>query len=303
MFREIKLYWKKSAVKVYNSALFRYLLALVFVVGGLMMMAAIVLSNGIDANNTAQLYGYDMYYRTEDQPIVSGLPSVEGLSNVVLIPENGEIDGLDTEQGYIKLIDLADIDPIPLCVTPDVVDDWYAIVEVWGGYVPLDGSLEMQGKDGRIWNPCIQGMYLGWDIDWTLLGSICDLMKTEDGQALLIDLGYCLEELRQMECCCCHKIWEARVNPSCDNWGCIESNQYPALEPGCFDDLFNVIPNECSPNEIYDKDIKLIINTKWEGCPDRKQKFWVISVPLNNFNPIDFMEFPQLKISILDLEI
>ena len=303
MFKKVKLFWKKKAAKFSNSALFHYLLALVFVVGGLMTMAAIVLCNGIDTNNTTQMFGYEMYYRPEDQPIVSGLPSIEGLDFVVLIPENGEIDGLDTEQGYIKLIDMADIEPIPLCVTPDVVDDWYAIVEVWGGYVPLDGSLEMQGKDGRIWNPCIPGMYLGWDIDWTLLGSICDLMKTEDGQALLISLGYCLAELEQMECCCCHKIWEARVNPSCNNWGCIDSNQYPELIPGCFDGLFDVIPNACSPDEIFEKDIKLIIDTLWEGCPDEKQKFQVLSVPLDYLYPKKFVKYPQLEISVSNLEI
>jgi len=155
MFRKVKLYWKKNAVKFYNTALFHYLLALVFVVGGLMTMAAIVLCNDIETNNATQMFGYEMYYRDDTEIFEGGMPSTSGIKDSVLVLEKCGWDDLDVAPGMLICVD----DNMPesfasCCLTDTTVSEWYITVVECGGYHPISTgcwTLEVwQGKAGKI---------------------------------------------------------------------------------------------------------------------------------------------------------
>jgi hypothetical protein len=175
-------------------------------------------------------------------------------TNDVHIAQWCEVDCIDTEPGKIEVHEVYyDNVPLPLCVTAETVDDWYVIVNVTGGYEFTDGSIEFyQGKTGAkelVWNDCIQGMYLGYDLDSM---DVTDQYKPPD----------CTEE-----CCCCWKMIKIYVNPSCNNWACLDSNQMPEI---CGDCWFEVPPVD------LDKEVMIKIKTEWEGCPSPDQQFEII---------------------------
>ncbi|MFW9950272.1 MAG: hypothetical protein ACFFKA_09140 [Candidatus Thorarchaeota archaeon] len=78
------------------------------------------------------------------------------------VAQGGWVDCLDTEQGYIKILDYYFDYPLPLHLSEEELDDWYVILEVRGGYDPLEGYIDIyqskEGYKGRLW------------MDWTYLG-------------------------------------------------------------------------------------------------------------------------------------
>ncbi|NHJ19738.1 MAG: hypothetical protein EAX91_02255 [Candidatus Lokiarchaeota archaeon] len=84
-----------------------------------------------------------------------------GSKEIELIAYRGLVDGLDTEQGYIKVLDYNFDYPLPLHLSQEEVSDWFVTLEVRGGYEPLEGYIDIcqKGEDkGRLW------------MDWTYLG-------------------------------------------------------------------------------------------------------------------------------------
>lgn len=67
----------------------------------------------------------------------------------------------DTEKGTIEIVDYYVDDVLPLCLTQDVLDNYWLTVKVKGKYVPEDGTITLIQK----------GEYMGTiDIDWIYRG-------------------------------------------------------------------------------------------------------------------------------------
>jgi hypothetical protein len=83
------------------------------------------------------------------------------------VAQKGRVDCLDTEQGYIKVIDKYFDYPLPLHLSEEEINDWYVELEVRGGHDPLDGYIDIyQGKEGykgRLW---MEWNYLGLRPSW-----------------------------------------------------------------------------------------------------------------------------------------
>jgi hypothetical protein len=83
------------------------------------------------------------------------------------IAHRGWVDCLDTEQGYIKIIDYYIDDPLPLHLSREDIDDWYVILEVRGGYEPVEGWIDVyQGKEGYQGRILLEWTYLGLEPSW-----------------------------------------------------------------------------------------------------------------------------------------
>ncbi|MFX0009768.1 MAG: hypothetical protein ACFE9R_05590 [Candidatus Hermodarchaeota archaeon] len=83
------------------------------------------------------------------------------------VAQRGWVDCLDTEQGYIKVIDYNFDYPLPLHLSEEELADWYVILEVRGGYDPLDGYIDVyQGKEGFKGRLLMDWDYLGFRPSW-----------------------------------------------------------------------------------------------------------------------------------------
>jgi hypothetical protein len=163
----------------------------------------------------------------------------------------------DTEPGEIKLVDYyfpyideetGELLPLPLCITNEMAQEWYWVVEVTGGYSPLDTYSywpwmgitvwQDQNKDG------VPEMIQGWNLDWTCEN--CD------------------------DPCCVPKTWRADV-AWCGNDVCLHSNQYPELSGGLENYCNMVIPEGLT--EIPGKEVYIHFGLLWEGCELDEQQF------------------------------
>ncbi|MFX0073988.1 MAG: hypothetical protein ACFE96_00990 [Candidatus Hermodarchaeota archaeon] len=90
-----------------------------------------------------------------------------GSNKFAPIAQRGLVDCLDTEQGYIKVLDYYFDYPLPLHLSEEELDDWFVTLEVRGGYEPLEGWIDVyqskEGYKGRIW---MDWTYLGWRPSW-----------------------------------------------------------------------------------------------------------------------------------------
>ena len=249
MFKKVKLFWKKKAAKFSNSALFHYLLALVFVVGGLMTMAAIVLCNDIQTNNATQMFGYDMYYRDDMEMFEGGMPSISGIDDVLVL-ENCGWDDLDTAPGILCCVS----DTIPesfdsCCITNDVLADWEMIICECGGYDPIGTrcwTLEVwQGKSGS---------------------------EVKVGEIKVNIEDWPLPPCAPCECCCsCMRLTFYIPEDGCIH---LDSNYFPNLmNCDCSMDWCNMITSGAAN---LDKFVDLKLKTKWAGCELQAQEFRVI---------------------------
>ena len=206
-----------------------------------------------NSSNALQLQsaGIPMYEESNNNLI--GGNSSRGENNDVHIAQYCEVDGLDTVAGSIEYEDHYIDDPLPLCITPEVVEDWWVVLKVIGGYEPTGGNIEVWQKGVLVTNPCYGGpgtMYLGWVLADPV--DVTDQYNTGP--------------------CCCIRYYNLSIDPSlCNNWACIDSNQYP---PVC--DLGCVITDYEEGMTIPDKDVTLKIWTDWQGCGMPCQQFEII---------------------------
>ena len=114
------------------------------------------------------------------------------------VAEECEYGCLDTVPGYVTMIDGYIDYPLPLCLTPEEISDWYYVVEVYGGYHPECGMIEVWQKDELV------GLIY---VDWTFLGD---------------------------EGCCAPEYWLATFSLE-EGVECIDldSNQYPIVDENC----------------------------------------------------------------------
>ena len=176
------------------------------------------------------------------------------------------VDGFDTEQGSLEIEEYSDVfdDPIvfPLCVDPSFFANWWAVIKSTGGYAPVtcvgEGiqTFDLYQKDSIVSAP---GYYIGYKLTWTLVN---DDYK-EEGE------------------CCSIDYWKVTIDTSCNNLGCLDSNQYPVISgiPGLTMD--SSAYNPCGLT-IPDKDIEIRILSTWAGCPNENQKFDLILVQKNH---------------------
>ena len=171
------------------------------------------------------------------------------------------VDDLLVEKGSITPIYDNIPDELPICLTPAWAADKFMLVSVIGGYEPIDGTyITVIGKDGVVYNDCIPGMWVGWKTIWTDVTNCGDLPD-------VLGEGYQLQ--------CCEKIWKLTLDTSCNNWVCLDSSYYPAIPDCCT--LGEVDGNgDLLPELIPGKDITIEINTKWQGCTDEEQQFYII---------------------------
>lgn len=180
--------------------------------------------------------------------------SITGINDIVPIAKRGCIGGLDTEPGYIQVINYYHDPVLPLCMNTAEVSDWEFDVEIVGGYQPEPGYIKVyQVKDD---DPC--------ECSCTPTGRI-QFTWTEDAN--------------NDPLCCMPKLWHAGF--SIANDFCLDSNQYPELR----DATGAVIPPESftwdhgsNTGKIPGKDVDLCIKTIWSGCPLAEQEFSIISV-------------------------
>ncbi len=168
----------------------------------------------------------------------------------VHIAQSCVLEDLDTEPGEITIEDYYYDDPLPLCVTPEVLSDWFVLVKSVGGYVPTGGDIQFWQKGELIWNDCYGNghqMYLGYGID---VEDVTDIYGTAP--------------------CCCARWYNLTIDTSCENWACIDSNQYPPVCEGC------TITDFEEGMTIPDKEVDVYIWMDWEGCPMPSQEFEII---------------------------
>ena len=166
-------------------------------------------------------------------------PYTERTNQPVLASESGELDRIDTEQGWIRVDSWYYDDPLPLCLTPAELADWFVLVEVYGGYEPFAGTVWVYQKDyctpiGEI------------NVTWTWI---------------------------RKGPCCAYDWWQASFNVT--ETICLASNDYP--DPGPF--TIDTNPYCTSTRtEIPRKYVKFEWESWWQGCHDREQHFTIKSV-------------------------
>ncbi|MFW9877880.1 MAG: hypothetical protein ACFFG0_32770 [Candidatus Thorarchaeota archaeon] len=90
-----------------------------------------------------------------------------GSKEIVPVAQRGKVDYLDTEQGYIKVLDAYIDYPLPLHLSKEELEDWYALIEVRGGYEPLCGWIDVwQEKVGYAGRINMEWEYLGLEPSW-----------------------------------------------------------------------------------------------------------------------------------------
>jgi hypothetical protein len=182
-------------------------------------------------------------------------------TNDVHVAQSCVIEDVPTEPGKLDIIATNyDNIPLPLCVTPETVDDWYVDVNVTGGYEFKEGKIKFYQKDEDgnlelIYNDCNPYMYLGYDLKWEF---VTDLYKTEPYEM----------------CECCWDVIRISVDPTtCNNWACIDSSETPVI-------LYEGEEcTECSITQFpvdLDKEVTIKLFTIWEGCPLEDQEFEII---------------------------
>ena len=174
-------------------------------------------------------------------------------AGIVTIAEDFVFGPWDTEQGSITEIENT-IDTsieLPLCdLHVDITKDWYVIYKVVGGYEPINGTWYFSQKGEIVYNDLIPGMYVGYNIIWT-------------------DMGHSTEN-------CCTHYWKLTFGTACNNWACIDSNQYPA----------GAVPVDPDCTTIPGKEVWLNVSSLWSGCECEDQQFTLISLQDHYFVPI-----------------
>ena len=187
--------------------------------------------------NYRKKYGY---YNTNKN---MRLGTSAATDSIVTVAEDLVFGPWNTEQGSITEIDRnIDMSDLPLCdLNVHITNNWWILYKVVGGYEPINGTMWYFSQKGEIVdNELIPGMLVGYYVIWYYAGH-----STEN---------------------CCTDYWLLTFDDACNNWGCLDSNQYPAgAEP--MQDCTRTIPGK----EVY-----LNVSTMWSGCDCEDQRFTLI---------------------------
>jgi hypothetical protein len=214
----------------------------------------------------------------------------------------------DTAQGYIEIAkdiygdefqDLVDLFEFPLCFDPadqcndiqSLLNSWFRVYKVCGGYYPCTSGTQefnlyqydkdFDNQDGTFGAYVIvtsPGYQVGWSLDWHMLDDVDFALGTYNG----IDLT----ELDTSDDCCCISYWVVTIDTSCDNKGCLNSNEFPTVPSDC-----ETVPETLSG--YLGKDIIAELEMTWCGCPDPSQCFELILAQITRIpnSRIDFKNF------------
>ena len=158
-------------------------------------------------------------------------------SSDVSVPEKGLFGPFDTEVGEMEIIQqVLPVEPLPLKLTSEYLDDYWILVGTTGGYEWVDGVIKvMQAKSNdNLWDNIvgyiqIDALEINSPHGWTYYNLTFSVIGT-------------------------HPI-------------ILDSNHPPDSPLGDFD--------VWGPANL-DKFVHLKISTTWEGCPRPEQKFMVI---------------------------
>lgn len=195
-----------------------------------------------------KMYGY---YNTEKTMVLSASGVTD---SIVTVAEDLVFGPWNTEQGSITEIDRCiDMSDLPLCnLHVNITNNWWILYKVVGGYEPINGTdWYFSQKGDKIYNYFYPNMWVGYKVIWYYAGHSQDNCCTDYRYADGRYNGY----------------WLLTFDDACNNWGCIDSNQYPAgaeTDSGC-----------CT---IPGKEVLLNVSTLWSGCDNEDQQFTLISL-------------------------
>ena len=86
-----------------------------------------------------------------------GPPQTSRTNETVPVSECKTISGLDTVPGEIDVKTFVIGTPLPLCINNGTLSSWYGVLDVYGGYAPYDGYVNVWQK-GQI----VGQIYLSW---------------------------------------------------------------------------------------------------------------------------------------------
>lgn len=99
-------------------------------------------------------------YQTSQVNIIGADKYISGNNTIVSVAQDTSCS-MDTEKGSIVIYDYYLPDVLPLCITQEVLSNYYVVVAVTGGYEPIDGSITLYQKGE------LKGVI---DVDWTYRG-------------------------------------------------------------------------------------------------------------------------------------
>jgi len=117
------------------------------------------------------------------------------IGNTVSVANGGCVE-MDTEAGSIEIIDayLPQWEVLPLCITNDMLMDYYVTLRVTGGYAPECGSIKFYQKDAEVGRIDIRWTYLGHEpcyADyWQATFTTAEDIELESNQWPVIPDGY-----------------------------------------------------------------------------------------------------------------
>jgi hypothetical protein len=207
------------------------------IIAGILMVLVIF----IIISSTSGFFGKIFFYNKDNPELHSVPPYVKGnyrkdfLTDPPDIPlgsDNVSVDqeihdtGYTVEPGTIELVADNIPDELPICISPCWAADKWVAFKVLGGYEFKAGMLTISQYDKTVWNPCINGMYVGYGLELIENYRLCD--------------GVCSG---------CYEIWNFTFNTDCDNWICLDSSYDP--DGGHYQEH---------------KDVTFTYDTTWTGC-------------------------------------
>jgi hypothetical protein len=220
--------------------------------------------------------GYHLYIQDNVNTLNSGSRyNLEDKDFVPVAQYDYGIQQYNTVPGSISQVqeDLCATYDFPLCIDPadqyvqdNLLNIWYKVYQVCGGYEPdpcgpQQWNLYQWDKDTNSW--VIVGtdtQYIGWSLTWVeILDTTQNTWFDPDGAGP--HEGF--EIQFQAAECCCYSYWVCIIDyATCMNKGCIESNRDP---------YGNIIPG---------KHLELDVIHAWTGCGDVSQQFVYILVQI-----------------------
>ncbi|MHA2280759.1 MAG: hypothetical protein ACXAC5_07895 [Promethearchaeota archaeon] len=184
----------------------------------------------------------DDYYLPNSSFSPNSIADSSGNKKIVAVAQRMEWDNLDTEIGKIEIVTevLPDWQVVPLCITDELLEDYWVTIKVTGNYIPYDGwfiDLYQDRDDDKS--------------DKEFIGRI-NLVRT------IIQTG------------CCWTVYNITFDVVRD---CIkvESNHFPIDIPAGWNLIKNV---DCTPN--LNKFVDIVFSTHWYGCGEPDQRFELI---------------------------
>ena len=209
--------------------------------------------------------GYNTYSNPVGniEPISSGAPVLINTleCNDVSVPEECDIDGIDTDEGWIKVMEHNIPNQLPLCVDDATVAGWSIIYATCGGYELKEdaGCVAFYQKTGYKGSLCLVGTEI---TDTYVPDPNCDLSCCTCCNVRFFELTF--------EACCCGPCV------------CLDSNHVPSspaisVDESCCDcgDFNCWVPGAYKGMEL-DKRVRLEFDLNWQGCNGADQSFMVI---------------------------